>query len=469
MAAGMRVPGTTRRWGYACGAVIAAALLACAAGCTAFPTKTQQVWRSLTDHDYPSEPVGSPGFEAALDRYTGSAALPVSDPLLLQNGDEAYPAMLALIGGARRSISLETYIIESDATTDTFFAALKDAAARGVRVRVLVDAAGFHRGLVAHLDELSSSGVEARVFNPFFLSWTIVRGNNRDHRKILVADGEHAVLGGINLSDEQTGDGVSGWRDTALKISGPGAAEAERVFNQTWLQGGRGWVGKSLPVASLNPVKKALDAPFMPDGEDDGCIEAAAPCSPDRARADGMPSVRVVASAPDMANSPLYDLAILGVSGARERIDVACAYFVPPLGLRRALLAAAGRGVSVRLLLPGVTDVRMVREMGMRFYGQLLDAGVEIYEWPHPILHAKTMVVDGRWLVVGSANMDSRSYFLNYEASLVLSDPSVAGQAHAQFERDMESAHRVTREEWRARGVRQRFLEKALIPLAGQY
>ncbi len=463
--------------------------------------------------------------------------------------------MLRLIREARHTIVFETYIIENDETTETFFQALKDAAGRGVRVRVLVDAAGFHRGFIARLDELTVHGVEARVFNPFLLSWTILRGNNRDHRKILVADGRHAILGGINLSDIQDGDGFTGWRDTALRISGPGALDAERVFMETWSQGGRGWVGKNLPIASLNPMKNALEEPLVPDdswpgdraaddavddaGDDAGEDERAGaddvvadgdfsgnssnpnstvnPASGDggfhadaEAHADGSAGagravglsgtaavdvgaernadgesggggaeraatggsramVRVVSSAPDRGNSPTYDLAILGILGARERLDIASAYFVPPYNLRRAILTAARRGVRVRLLVPGVTDVRLVREMGMRFYGELLEAGVRIYEWQTPILHAKTMVADGKWLVVGSANMDSRSYFLNYESCLALSDPVTATEAHEDFDRDVEAAVELTMEKWRQRGLRQKTLEKVLIPIAGQY
>ncbi len=439
--------------------------LACTiTGCTAFPTKTQQVWRSLVDYEYPSEPVGTPAFEAALDQFTASIALPAYQPQLLQNGDQAYPVMLDLINNATRTISFETYIIEDDQTTDEFFHALKNAAERGVKVRVMVDAAGFHRGWLAQLNELDAPGLEARVFNPFFLSWTLIRGNNRDHRKILVVDSQHAVLGGINVSDKQAGDGISGWRDTALKISGPGAVEAERVFFQTWRQGGRGWVGKTLPLVVLNPIKQAADIPFMA-GNGGGPGEYPALAYPPETDA----TVRVVASAPDQRNSPTYDMAILGASGARERLDITCAYFVPPLNLRRALLAAAERGVTVRLLLPKVTDVKFVREMGMRFYGELLQAGVEIYEWPYPILHAKTMVVDNQWLVVGSANMDSRSYFLNYEACLALTSPSIASQAHDQFEQDIALAHRMTYADWLERGLRQRMLEQLFIPIAGQY
>ena len=449
-------------------------------GCTALPMRSQQVWRSATNHAYPSEAIGSEAFEAALDCYTESAAHDGISAKLLQNGDEAYPVMLELIASAKTRISFETYIIEKDETTDVFFAALRDAAARGVEVRFLADAVGFHRGMLAHLDELNKTGVQARIFNPLFLSWTILRGNNRDHRKILVVDGQHAVLGGINLSDVQRGDGVSGWRDTALLVSGRTAADAEQVFAETWEQAGRAWLGRSLPLTILNPPKRLLDAPFQALWRQT-CVyvpflpPAHGMTEPGRCGLDPdtydthNASVRVVSSSPDKRNSPTYDMAILGVLGARERIDIACAYFVPPLNLKRALLAAAARGVQVRLLLPGVTDVKWVREIGMKSYGELLAAGARIYEWPHVILHAKTMAVDGKWLVVGSANMDSRSYFLNYEACLVASDQALAEKAHAQFEADLLHAPELTLEEWLARSTRQKALETLLTPVAGQY
>jgi len=180
-------------------------------------------------------------------------------------------------------------------------------------------------------------------------------------------------------------------------------------------------------------------------------------------------SVRVVASRPDSWNSPTYDLAILGLYAARSNVDVTSAYFVPPLGLERALVAAARRGVKVRLLLPGPTDVRWVRELGLRVQGRLLRAGVEIYEWPHPILHGKVMAVDGVWSVVGSANFDSRSFFLDYEACLAMDDPAVAQRLHRDFEADLLHARRYGLEDWKRRGARQKWREIWLRPLAGQF
>ncbi len=455
-------------------------MLSLAGGCTWTAPRNQQMWRSLTNHPYPSEPAGTPAFEAALDCYTESVAHPGNAARVLENGDEAYPVMLALIESARTRISLETYIVENDETTDRFFEALAQAAERGVEVRVLADAAGFKRGRVAQLRGLAERGVQARIFNPMLFSWTILRVNNRDHRKILVVDGCHAVVGGINLSDDQLGDGITGWRDTALLTSGPVAGDAERAFAETWEQAGRAWLGRNLPLTVLNPVKQVVDEPLM--AVRDQVVEYPAfvpppyspPETPDTPA--GLEEyqtkeavIRLVASSPDRRNSTTYDLAILGILGARERLDVASAYFVPPLALRRALVAAAERGVRVRLLLPGVTDVKWVREIGMRHYGELLRAGVRIYEWPHVILHSKTMAVDGKWVVVGSANMDSRSYFLNYETVLAATDTALAEAMHSRFEKDLTEAKELTLEAWKQRSAGQKVMETLMIPLSGQY
>ncbi len=455
--------------------ILLSCLAVAAPGCTTFPIRGRQVLRALCQCEEPAAPpVGGPEFEAALDAALGTAAHPDSRAKLLQNGDEAYPVMLTLIREAKERISLEMYIVDKDPITEEFFEALRGAARRGVEVRLLVDAAGYQRGLIARMDDMNSPNLEARVFNPFFLSWTIIRGNNRDHRKILVVDGRYAVMGGINLSREQLGDGVSGWRDTALLVEGAAAGDAERIFAQTWEQGGRGWLGKTLPLSFLNPVKKAVDAPFLSLGKE---AFRAEPLSdpdlpavfPDDFYDTIGASVRAIGSSPEDWASGTHDAAVLGILGARERIDAAYAYFVPPREALDALLAAAERGVRVRLLLPGVTDVRFVREIGMKQYGKLLAAGVEIYEWPHPILHSKTMAVDGKWVMVGSANMDSRSYFLNYEAVFAVADEKLAATAHQAFEADLAEATQLTLAAWRQRGMKQRLLEIFLTPAAGQF
>lgn len=461
----------------------AAVLLVClavmAAGCTTLPLRGRQILRAAGGCEAPSLPVGSPAFGAALDAATDAPAHPDSAAKLLQNGDEVYPVMLRLIASAQKRISMETYIAGKDQITDRFFQALRDAARRGVEVRLTVDAAGFDRGIIADLREVETPNLQARIFNPFFMSWTIIRGNNRNHRKILVVDGQYAVMGGLNLAATQEGDGVSGWRDTALLATGPVAADAERIFAETWEQAGRGWLGKTLPLSCLNPVKRLIDAPLLRFGE--VFLDRVPFVPPAYEPPDGpgvfpdefydtrAASVRAIGSSPEAWASRTHDAIVLGIQGARERIDAAYAYFVPPREVRLALMAAARRGVAVRLLLPGVADVPGVREIGMRRYGELLDAGVEIYEWPYPILHAKTMAVDGQWLVVGSANMDGRSYFLNYESMFAATDARLAEAAHSQFARDLAKASRLTPEAWRRRGFRQRLLEMLLAPMAGQF
>lgn len=449
------------------------------AGCTALPFRGGHVLRKMSGFEYPSRPVGSREFETALDDSVGVGTHAASSAKLLQNGDEAYPVMLELIAAARTRISFETYIVSKDQTTDRFFQALRDAALRGVEVRLLVDAAGYDRGIIAELGEMNAPNIQARVFNPFLLSWTVIRGNNRDHRKILVVDGHYAVIGGINLSDAQLGNGVTGWRDTALLVTGSAAVDAEKIFAETWEQAGRGWLGKTLPISILNPVKKVIDAPFLllcdkvlgqspfvpPEYKTPGDTEV----YPDEFYDTRSAAVRVVGSSPDAWTSKTHDLMVAGILGARERIDAAYAYFVPPGDILSALTTAARRGVKVRLLLPGVTDVTLVREIGMKHYGDLLEAGVEIHEWPHRILHAKTMAVDGRWLVVGSANMDGRSYFLNYEVVFAVTDAVLAEAAHHQFENDLRESRMSTMETWERRGQRQRLIETVTTPVAGQF
>ncbi len=459
--------------------LIIAGTIFTATGCTTLSVRGQQLMRAAVGYEPPSHPVGSPEFGKEVAGLTRTCAWPDTSVKLLQNGDEVYPVMLQLIASAKKRISLTTYIVGKDAITDRFFEALKEAAKRGVEVRLLVDAAGYDRGMIVNLGNMNGENLQARVFNPFFLSWTIIRGNNRNHRKVLVVDGHYAVMGGMNLAEVQEGNGISGWRDTSLLVAGPVATAAERIFAETWEQAGRGWFGKTLPVTILNPFKLALDQPFLLLGEAGfgqkrfTPPDYAPPDTPDVFPADfydtNQAGVRAVGSSPDTWSSPTHDVTVAGILGARERIDAAYAYFVPPRAIRRALVAAARRGVRVRLLLPKVADVKFVREIGMKRYGELLEAGVEIYEWPHPILHAKTMAVDGEWLMVGSANMDCRSYFLNYEALFAVEDANAAAAAHRQFERDLAETERLSLETWQKRGLKQRFLETLLTPLAGQY
>jgi len=433
-------------------------------GCTFFAPRPKNLLRTVLYTAPRAKAIETERFTRTMDRVTGTSATEANRVHLLTNGEEAFPAMLAAIEHAEQCIALEMYKIRMDSVGETFVRALSRAARRGVRVRFLYDAYGSRSVTYSDFRGLIDAGAEVRVFNPI-LWLTFLRLNNRDHHKILVVDGRIAFLGGLNLAEEYDGDGFSGWRDTALMIEGPAARDAERVFNESWLQGGINLIGKDLPVVGINPLKRAVDSPlvWLLDLDEEMCLPACAP------PAGGTARVRIVPSNPDAFNSTIIDKYLLAINSARKSICITSAYFLPPLVLRRALVNAAKRGVQVRLVLQGSSDSPLVRIIAIGYYGRLLKHGVEIYEWTRSVLHAKTMVVDGVWSTIGSANLDGRALFLSYEGNAAVLDPSLAAAMEQQFERDLRHCRRVRLEEWKKRPLSQRMVEILLIPLVGQF
>ncbi len=439
-------------------------LLIPAHGCTFFAPRPKNMMRTVFYTAPRADSVESPQFSYKMDRITGTRAAEGNRVQLFANGHEAFPAMLAAIDNAQRCISMEMYKIRLDRVGTSFYGALIRAAQRGVRVRFVYDAYGSRSVAYNDFAELIDAGGEVCVFNPI-LWLTFLRLNNRDHRKILVVDGCIAFLGGLNLAEEYDGDGFNGWRDTAFMIEGPAALDAERVFNESWLQGGFGFIGKDLPVVGINPIKEVADSPLIRllDLDGDLCLTANNPV------AGGTARVRIIPSDPASLSSTIVDKYLLAINSARETISITCAYFVPPLVLRRALVNAAKRGVRVRLILQGSADVPLVRTMSIGYYGRLLKHGVEIYEWTKSVLHAKTMVVDGVWSTIGSANLDGRALFLSYEANAAVIDRPLAAAMEEQFDRDLRHCRRVTFQDWERRSLSQRVLALLLSPFAGQF
>jgi len=439
-------------------------MLVAAHGCTCFAPRPKNVLRTVLYTAPRAKAIETEKFTRTMDRVTGASTTCNNRVQLLTNGEEAFPAMLAAIEHAEQCISLEMYKIRMDSVGQTFVSALIRAARRGVRVRFLYDALGSRSVAYTDFRGLIDAGAEVSVFNPI-LWLTFLRLNNRDHHKILVVDGYIAFLGGLNLAEEYDGDGLSGWRDTALMIEGPAARDAERVFNESWLQGGINLIGKDLPLIGINPLKRAVDSPlvWLLDLDEEMCFSACAP------PAEGTARVRIVPSNPDAFNSTIVDKYLLAINSARKSIFITSAYFLPPLVLRRALVNAAKRGVQVRLILQGSSDTPLVRTIAIGYYGRLLKHGVEIYAWTRSVLHAKTMVVDGVWSTIGSANLDGRALFLNYEVNAAVLDPSLAAAMEQQFERDLRHCRRVRLEEWKKRPLSQRMVEILLIPLVGQF
>lgn len=346
----------------------------------------------------------------AMDRVSGGRPIPGNRVTLLFDGPQVYPAMLDRIAAARRWIHLENYIIRDDGVGRTFADALAARAREGVRVRVLTDWLGSFSTGRGYWRGLRAAGVEVRQYGPPDL-WHLRRNLTRDHRKLLVADGGHAVTGGLCLGDEWAGDQRAGrpaWRDTGVAVDGPAAAALDQSFGAVWAVAGQ----------PLPPDELAADVP-----------------------ACGPAEVRVLAGEPGgIRTSRAMELLL---AGAAERVWISDAYLVAPRGIFRTLLDAAEEGVDVRLLVPGTSDLPHIRNLTRTGYAALLRAGVRIFEWRGPMLHAKTAVADGRWVRIGSTNLNLSSLIANYELDVLIEDPLFAQQMEAQYRRDLERSVEV--------------------------
>jgi cardiolipin synthase len=345
-----------------------------------------------------------------MDRVAGARAIPGNRVTLLFDGPEVYPAMLERIGAARDWIHLDNYIIRDDATGRRFGEALCDRARDGLRVRVLADWFGSFATRRRFWRRLRSAGIEVRLFGPPNLLRPF-RNLTRDHRKLLVVDGRTSVTGGFCIGNEWSGDPSQGrppWRDTGVAIDGPAASALDQAFEAVWNQ-----IGSPLPAGELAP-----DVPSQ-----------------------GEAAVRVVAGEP--AGIRASRMTELLLAGSAERVWLTDAYLVAPRGIYRALLDAAREGVDVRLLVPGTSDLPHIRNLTRTGYRELLTAGVRIFEWRGPMLHAKSIVADGRWVRIGSTNMNVSSLVANYELDVMIDDQEFANQMEAQFRRDLDQSVEV--------------------------
>jgi cardiolipin synthase len=347
---------------------------------------------------------------------------------LLIDGAQTYPAMLAAIAGAKTSVELETYILNSDRTGWKFAEALAERARAGVAVRVIFDSVGSHELTSSFLQSLRGAGVltlEYHPVAPWQRRWGWFR---RDHRKILVVDGSTAFTGGMNISDDNAdpSEGGGGWRDTHVKIEGPAALELERLFRTTWhRETGRGY-----------------------------------PLSEDARRAAGKSLVRVVANEEFLHRHRIRSAYLYAIHKAERCIYIANSYFVPDRGIRRALYEAVRRGVDVRVLVPSISDVPAAAYASHHLFELHLREGVRLYAWPGPMLHAKIAVVDGTWGVAGSYNVDSRSWKHNLEANIHVVDKEFCSRLELSVVRDMERSQEMALPRWTMRPYSERVLER---------
>jgi len=350
--------------------------------------------------------------EQAFSRAAGAPLIDGNCVRVLKDAAENYPAWLAAIASAQHTIFFENYIIAADAVGRRFIAALATRARAGVRVHLIRDWMGSISSSTRFWQPLIDAGGEVRCFNPPRLSspfgWL-----QRDHRKMMTVDGRVGYVSGLCVSTRWEGDaarGVAPWRDTGLEITGPAVADVEQAFAQVWAASGA-------PLAA----SEFADASNIPPA--------------------GTVTLRVLASQPNIAG--LYRLDQLIASMATQTLWLTDAYFVGIAPYVQALRAAALDGVDVRLLVPGASDLPAISTFSRAGYRVLLDAGIRVFEWNGPMLHAKTAVADGRWARVGSSNLNLASWIGNYELDIAIEDRDVAATMTEMYENDLQNATEI--------------------------
>jgi cardiolipin synthase len=353
---------------------------------------------------------------------------------ILRNGDEIFPAMLDAIEAATSTVDLVTFVYWQGDIAVRFATALADAARRGCRVRVLLDAVGARKIDEPLIEEMSEAGCDVRWFRPITDNGIPQIGevNHRTHRKILVCDASVGFTGGVGIADEWTGDArdPGEWRDTHVAVRGPAVAGLAASFLDNWADEG--------------------DDDFLPLDE---------PLGP----SDRPGAVRcgVLRGSAEIGASDARRLILALVWLARSRVRIATAYFGPDEPMMAAVLAAVERGVDVQILLPGEhADKRFVQLAGEEKYQRLIDAGVRMCTFEPSMMHAKVITVDGGVASVGSANFNQRSMEHDEETNLVLLDPDVVGVLDRHLDDDFSRSVVLDPSRWAERGVLQRAAEK---------
>jgi len=365
--------------------------------------------------------------EQAFSRAAGAPLIQGNSVRILKDGEENYPAWLEALGSAKRSIHFESYIIRDDDIGKQFGQVLAAKAQEGVRVRLIYDWLGaFLRTSRGFWDRLRRAGVEIRCFNPprfdSPLGWL-----SRDHRKMIAVDGQIGFVTGLCVGRMWIGypeRSIDPWRDTGIELRGPSVADIEQAFADVWRA-----TGDPLPEEEL------------PERND---IPPA-----------GNVTLRIVASVPNTAG--LYRLDQLIAAVARKSLWLTDAYFVGVNPYIQALRAAAMDGVDVRLLVPGASDIPIVQAISRAGYQPLLEAGVRVFEWNGPMLHAKTAVADTRWARVGSTNLNLSSWMGNYELDVAIEDEPFARAMEQMYLDDLgHSTEIVLSKHHRVRPVEKR-------------
>lgn len=368
-------------------------------------------------------------------RSGGGLVAENSEVRVLQNGEEFFPALFDEIRKAERHIHIEFYIYEDDVIGNQLKELMVEKVKQGVEVRFIYDDFGSMRIRRTFVRELRESGVQAFPFNRIRMVGLANRLNYRNHRKIVIIDGFTSFIGGINVSDKYINNGSNAlyWRDTHLMIKGYSSLALQQIFLADWnfCAGSAIQINRDyFPLHRLGPGKKKL--------------------------------VQIAASGPDSDLPSILYSVIQAVNKAKEEILITTPYYIPDTSLQESLIIAALSRVKVRLLVPALGDSLFVSIASQSYFEELLNAGVEIFLYRKGFVHAKTFVVDRKIASVGTANMDSRSFDLNFEVSALIYDEEVAGKLANDFFSDLETSDPVDFDRWMKRPRRRVFVERLM-------
>lgn len=373
-------------------------------------------------------PLDAPEFLHTIESTCQAAVRTGNAVEVFTNGTAFYPAMLDAIRGAQRSINMECYIFHPGVIAGRFIDALAERASRGVTVTIVLDAIGSSGMGRAEVTRLRGAGVRVEFYQQ--LRWySLARINNRTHRELLVVDGRIAFTGGAGVADWWSGDDPKqpAWRDTMVRVEGPVVPALQGVLAENWLE----CCGEILTGDE-----------FFPRPEPAGDVMAL-----------------VVKSSPsDRATVSRVTFQML-MEAARRDVLINTPYFLPDRALRACLTRVARRGVRISIVVPGpATDQRWVRLASRRGYRTLLEAGVRIFEYAPSMMHCKMLIVDDEWAVVGTTNVDNRSFEHNDEVNLALCDRRLAGRLRSDHERDVVDSREVTLDGWKQRPLWEKLL-----------
>jgi cardiolipin synthase len=376
-------------------------------------------------------------FSRLFRRNTAADFLAGNRVELFRNGGDFFPAMLEAFLEATSRLHLEFYIIKNDAVGRAFAETLLAVAARGVEVRLIYDYIGCFETPNSYFQQLELGGVRCLPFNPPSFRRGVSWFDKRDHRKMALIDGRSAFVGGVNIANEYAGYGecMERWRDLGVRIDGPAVTELDELFRESWRREGGGTVVGGMEV-------------------------------PGERQESGNDGVLIVSGGPHHNRSFIRSAFRMAMAGATHTIRIITPYFVPGPRIIRTLLRAAARGVQVQLILPEQNDVPLVRLVSRSYYAPLLKAGVAIFEREGTVLHAKVMLIDDCWAVVGSANLDQRSFHRNFEVNVIVDSQEFGSQVAEMFATDLALSRRIDLAEHENRGLLVRLFERLFTPLS---